>query len=56
MYTCDDTSADGLIENDICDEIDSFSHDCSDSPSIMTHAPNPTLELKPLRNSLKYVF
>jgi len=62
MYTCDDSCADGFIENDIfneidsCDEIDSLSPNSSDSPSFVTHTLDPILELKPLPDSLKYVF
>ena len=56
VYACDDSCTDGLIENDICDEIDSFSPGASKSPSFVTHASDPTLQLKPLPDSLQYVF
>jgi len=42
MYTCDDSCADGLIENITCDGIDSFSFYSSYSPSFVTHAFDPT--------------
>ena len=56
MYTCADSCANGLLENQFCDEINSFSVNSSNSFSSITHAPNPTLESKPLSDSLKYVF
>ena len=56
MHTCGDLFTDCLLENDIDDEIDSLSPDSFDSPSFYTHAPNAMLELKPLQDSLMYVF
>ena len=44
-----------MIDNDICDEIDPLSPDSSYSPSL-AHTPDPVLELKPLPDSLRYVF
>jgi len=44
-----------LIDNDVCDEIDSLFSDSSDPPSF-THTPDRTLETKHLPDSLKYVF
>ena len=52
VYACNDSYVDELIDNDICDEIDSLS---PDSPSF-THTPDPVLELKSLPDSLKYIF
>ena len=46
---------DGLIDNDLCAEIDPLSPDSSNSPSF-THTPDPVLELKPFTDSLKHVF
>ena len=45
-----------MIKDEICDEIDSFPLLSSDPPSSVTHTSDPTLELKTLSNSLKYVF
>ena len=56
VYACDDSYANGLIEDDICNEIDSLSLDSSESPSCVSHTPDPILELKILPDSLKYVF
>jgi len=56
VHACDDSYADSLIENEIGDEIDSLPPDSSHSPSSVTHNTDPTLELKPLPDSLKYVF
>jgi len=56
MYSCDDSCADSLIENDTCDEIYSLSSYSSNSSSFVTYAFDSTLELKPLLDSLKYVF
>ena len=56
MYTCNDSCADGLLENDFCHEINSLSLDSSDPPSFVTHTLNPTIELKPLPDSFKYIF
>jgi len=53
VYICDDLCDDGLIENNLCDEIGSLSPDSSNSLSFVAHAPNPMLELKPLPNSLE---
>ena len=61
VYTCDDSCADGLIDNDVCDEINfcdeinSLSPDSSD-PSSFAHPLDPALELKPLPDFLMYVF
>ena len=55
VYACDDSYVDGLIDNDICDEIDPLTPNSSYSPSF-AHTPDPVLELKPLPGSLKYVF
>jgi len=55
VYACDDSYADSLIDNDICDEIDSLSLDSSNSPSF-AQTLDLVLELKPLPDSLKYVF
>jgi len=55
VHACDDSYADGLIKDDICDEIDSLPPNSSHSSSI-THTSDPSLELKPLSDSLKYVF
>jgi len=55
LYACDDSYADSLIEDDICEEIDSLPFDSSHSSSI-THTFDPILKLKPLPDSLKYVF
>jgi len=56
VYACDDSCADSLIENNICNEINSLSLDSSNSPFFVTHTPSPSLELKPFSDSLKYVF
>jgi len=56
VYACDDSCTDDLIENDMYDETDSLSYDSSNSPSFVTYTFDPTLELKPKPNSLKYVF
>ena len=45
-----------MIEDENCDKIDSFPLLSSGLPSFVTHDTDPTLELKPLPNSLKYVF
>jgi len=42
VYACDDSCAKGLLENDLYEEIDSFSSNSSDSPSFVTHARDPT--------------
>jgi len=55
VYACDDSYANGLFKDDICDENDSLLLDSSQSSSV-THASDPPLELKPLPDSLKYVF
>ena len=56
LVNCNDSCADSLIEDEICDEIDYFPLRSSDPSSSVTHTSDPTLELKPLPNSLKYVF
>ena len=55
VYTCDDSCTDSLIDNDFCDKINSFAPDSSD-PHSFANTSNPALELKPLPDSLKYVF
>ena len=56
MYIYDDSYADRLIENHMCDKIDSLSPDSSNFSSLVTHVSNSTLELKPLSDSLKCIF
>jgi len=51
VYGCDDSCADGLLENDLCDAIDSLYYDSSYSSFFITHTPDPILELKYLPDS-----
>ena len=56
VYACNDSCVDSLVEDKNCDEIDSLPFLSSDPPSSGTYTSDPTLELKPLPDSLKYVF
>jgi len=56
VYACNASWVDGLIEDENYEESDSFSLLSPDPPFSVTHTSDPTLELKPLPNSLKYVF
>jgi len=56
MYACADSCVNDLIENNICDKINSHSCDSSNSPSFVTNTSDRTLELKPLPDSVKYIF
>lgn len=38
VYACDDSYVDGLVDNDVCDEIDPFSPDSSDSPFFCAYS------------------
>jgi len=56
VYACNDSCADSLVEDENCDEIDFIPFLFSDPSSSSTYTTDPTLELKPLPDSLKYVF
>jgi len=56
MYDCSDSFANDSLKNDVCDVIDSLSPNSFESPSSVSHTLDPTLALKPLPYSLKYVF
>ena len=56
VYACNDSCADSLVEDENYDEINSLPFLSSDPSFSGTYTADPTLELKLLPDSFKYVF